>query len=45
MARRTCHHAYLECEHCKRTFEVQDYIKEMDTALESFLEAINCDRV
>lgn len=45
MARRTCHHAYLHCEHCKKDFTVQEYIKQMDPALEAFLEAINCDRV
>lgn len=45
MARRTCHHAYLQCEHCRKDYQVQEYIKDMDEALEDFLEAINCDRV
>lgn len=45
VARRSCHEAYLHCEHCRRDFAVKDYIKDMDEALESFLEAINCDRV
>ena len=44
-ARRTCHTAYLHCEHCNRTFELQEYIKVMDTVLEEFLEAVNCDRI
>jgi len=45
LARRTCHEAYLQCEHCRREYAVQEYIREMDTALEDFLAAINCDRV
>jgi uncharacterized protein YbaR (Trm112 family) len=45
MARRTCHEAYLQCERCRKNYPVQDYIRQMDKALEEFLEAINCDRV
>lgn len=45
IARRSCHHAYLECENCKKNYEIQEYVKVMDTALEDFLEAVNCDRV
>lgn len=45
MARRSCHEAYLECEHCRKRYEVQEYIQQMDAKLESFLESINCDRV
>lgn len=45
LARRTCHHAYLYCEHCRKEFLLQEYIPRMDEALETFLEAIDCDRV
>ena len=26
MARRTCHTAYLRCEHCDKTYALQEYI-------------------
>ena len=45
MAKRTCHAAYLYCEHCNKNFPLQDYIKVMDPALEEFLEAIACNRI
>lgn len=45
IAKRSCHHAYLHCDACSKDYEIQEYIKEMDEALEEFLEAINCDRV
>ena len=45
MARRTCHEAYLHCEQCNKNYQVRQYIKQMDKALEGFPEAINCDRV
>ncbi|MDL2266670.1 hypothetical protein LJC46_01610 [Desulfovibrio sp. OttesenSCG-928-G15] len=45
LAKRTCHQAYMYCEQCKKEFPLQMHIKQMDSALESFLEAINCDRV
>ena len=45
MAKRTCHAAYLHCEHCNKNFPLQDYIKVMDPALEEFLEALACNRI
>jgi hypothetical protein len=45
MAGRTCHAAYLRCEGCGKNYEVRECLKDMDKALEAFLEAINCDRV
>ena len=45
VAMRTCHTAYLRCEKCTEETPVQAHIHQMDTALENFLEAINCDRI
>lgn len=45
IARRTCYQAFLHCEKCRKDYPLQDYVKKMDSALEAFLEAINCDRV
>ncbi len=42
---RTCHMAYLRCEHCKKDFRIQEYLDSMDPTMEAFLEALNCDRV
>lgn len=44
-AKRTCHQAYMHCQTCAKDFPLKDHIRQMDTALEEFLEAINCDRV
>ena len=44
-ARRSCFRAYMRCETCGKDYELNDYVKDMDDALEEFLEAINCDRV
>ncbi|MDR2488439.1 MAG: hypothetical protein LBD42_02955 [Desulfovibrio sp.] len=45
VVRRTCYSAYLRCECCEKDFPLQEYIKDMDPALEEFLESINCDRI
>lgn len=45
VAMRTCHEAYLRCDTCAVQTPVQAHIHQMDAALETFLEAINCDRV
>jgi hypothetical protein len=44
VARRTCHEAYLYCEHCARESPVSAYSAQMDDALEQFIESLNCDR-
>jgi len=44
-ARRSCHLAYLYCDICKENKDLKDYVQNMDSALEAFLEAINCDRI
>jgi hypothetical protein len=45
IVRRSCHNAYLSCEHCNKNFSIQEYIQDMDPILEEFLEGINCDRI
>ncbi|SHN61379.1 dual CXXC motif small (seleno)protein [Desulfovibrio litoralis] len=42
---RSCHQAYIICEHCHTKFTIQEYLPIMDTAMEEFMEAINCDRI
>ncbi len=42
---RTCHEVTLHCEACRKDYRVQDYLPEMDEAMESFMENVNCDRV
>ncbi len=44
-ARRSCHEAYLHCERCRVRSEVREYLEQMDTALENFLESLHCDRI
>lgn len=44
-AERTCHEVYLRCTECNKVTPVQEYIHEMDDALESFMENVFCDRV
>ena len=45
LARRTCREAHLFCESCRKRSEVGEYIAQMDTTLENFLEALQCDRI
>lgn len=42
---RTCHTVYMHCTECKKDFPVQEYIKEMDDALEEFMEGVYCNRI
>ncbi|MDL2316764.1 hypothetical protein LJC59_06760 [Desulfovibrio sp. OttesenSCG-928-A18] len=44
-ARRSCHKAYLHCEKCRKDYELREFIRQMDPALEGFLEALYCDRI
>ncbi len=44
-AKRDCAHVSLHCASCKKDFDLREYVQEMDPALESFLEAVNVDRV
>ncbi|GFM34246.1 hypothetical protein LN040_04100 [Desulfovibrio subterraneus] len=42
---RSCQVVYMQCEHCKKKGELNDYIAQMDDALEEFMEGVYCDRV
>ena len=43
--RRTCHEAYMYCPSCKKTYELEPFIPQMDDAMEGFLEKLNMDRI
>ncbi len=45
MIKRTCHEAYMYCEHCQKTFELKDFIPQMDAAMEEFLENLYSNRI
>lgn len=42
---RSCHVVTLQCEACKKVSPLQEYVSEMDNALENFMENVHCDRV
>lgn len=42
---RSCRIVTLQCEGCKKVFPVQEYIPEMDSVLEKFMENVHCDRI
>ncbi len=44
-AMRSCQQVYMQCEHCNKRGELNDYIPQMDDALEAFMEGVFCDRV
>ncbi len=44
-AERSCHEVYLRCTKCNAVRPVQEYIRDMDDALEQFMENVFCDRV
>jgi transposase-like protein len=45
IAGRDCHEAYLRCDDCGKTYAIKECLKDMDEALEAFLETVNCARV
>lgn len=45
MIKRTCHEAYMYCEHCKKAFALKDFIPQMDEAMEEFLENLYTNRI
>lgn len=45
MVKRTCHEAYMYCEHCQQAFALKDFIPQMDEAMEEFLENLYSNRI
>lgn len=45
MVKRTCHEAYMYCEHCQKAFALKDFIPQMDEAMEEFLENLYSNRI
>ena len=45
MIKRTCHEAYMYCEHCQKAFDLKDFIPQMDAAMEEFLENLYANRI
>jgi hypothetical protein len=45
LVRRVCRSVSLFCEHCNGEYSLREHIKDMDSALEKFLESIHCDRI
>lgn len=42
---RACRVVSMQCETCKKVFPLQEYVSEMDSALENFMENVHCDRI
>ena len=43
--KRTCHEAFMSCSTCKESFALQDFIPQMDDAMEKFLEGLHSNRI
>jgi len=43
--KRSCQHVYMECSHCGKKSDISEYLRQMDDALEAFMEGVYCDRV
>lgn len=44
-AHRACQEVLLQCAACGKTFPLKEYVREMDAALEHFMEEIACNRI
>ena len=42
---RTCHEVFMRCPSCGAEFPLQEYIRQADDAMESFLENVYCNRI
>lgn len=42
---RSCFEVQMYCPHCKKNFPVDDFVRRMDDALESFMENVYCNRI
>lgn len=45
IARRACQEVVMECSACGTSFPLKEYVREMDDALERFLENVMCNRI
>ncbi len=45
LIKRTCHEAYMFCPTCQKSFPLQDFIPQMDEAMEEFLENLYTNRI
>lgn len=45
IVQRACRTVALQCAACEKNFPLQEYIREMDSALEKFMENVYCDRI
>lgn len=44
-AHRYCREVRIECPDCGAAFSLEQYVPQMDQALEDFLENVYCDRM
>ena len=42
---RTCHVVYMQCPHCHKKYDLQQFIARADESMEHFLENVYCDRI
>ncbi len=45
LVERSCHEVHVVCPACGKMYSVQEYIREADEAMETFLEQVYCDRM
>lgn len=43
--KRTCHEAFMYCDRCKQNFPLQEFIPQMDDAMEKFIEGLHSNRI
>lgn len=45
LVKRTCHEAYMYCRYCQKSFAINEFIPQMDEAMEEFLENLYTNRI
>lgn len=45
LVQRSCQHVTLHCTACRKDFNFQEYVREMDDVLEHFMENVYCNRI
>jgi hypothetical protein len=43
--KRSCQHVYMQCDSCGTRGDINEYLSQMDDAMEEFMEGVYCDRV